>query len=132
MLRSTGHDKLFQTAVLSVNMDGSKNIPFIVFKGKGTSRSAEAKQLREREDVVAVLSDNGWINSMLVCQWLESVFTEVDISQPALLVWDSFCAHIYTDIVKKTLHNLNIKTVIIPGGCTSKLQTLDVCINHPL
>ena len=48
-----------QSFLLIWNMDGSKNIPFIVFKGKGTSRSAEAKQLREREDVVAVLSDNG-------------------------------------------------------------------------
>ena len=68
LLRSTGHEKLFQTAVLSVNMDGSKNTPFIVFKGKGTSRSAEVKQLRERDDIVTVWSDNGWMNSVLVCQ----------------------------------------------------------------
>ena len=88
MLRSTGHEKLFQTAVLSINMDGSKNTPFIVFKGKGTSRSAEVKQLREREDIVTVWSDNGWMNSVLVCQWLEGIFTEENISEPALLVWD--------------------------------------------
>ena len=71
------------------------------------------------------------MNAPLVCQWLESVFTEQDINKPALLVWDSSRAHIVPDLVKETLCNLNIKTAVIPGGCTGKLQTLDVNINHP-
>ena len=33
--------------------------------------------------------------------------------------------------MKNTLQSLNVHTAVIPGGCTSKLQTLDVCINHP-
>ena len=65
MLRTKGHDKLFQTAVLSGNMDGSKNILFIVFKGKGSSRCAVTKQLRERN----------YFGGCLVRQWLDECTT---------------------------------------------------------
>ena len=68
---------------------------------------------------------------VLVCQWLEGIFTEEEISEPALLVWDSFHALTESDLVKNTLQSLNVHTAVIPGGCTSKLQILDVCINHP-
>ena len=37
-LKTTGHEKNFRTAVLSVNQDGTKNVPFILFKGKRTSQ----------------------------------------------------------------------------------------------
>ena len=43
---------------------------------------------------------------------------------------DSFRAHI-TDAVKKELRKANCDVAIIPGGCTSKIQPLDVSINRP-
>ena len=67
---------------------------------------------------------------VLVCQWLEGIFTEEEISEPALLVWDSFRALTESDLVKNTLQSLNVHTAVIPGGCTSKPQNLDLCINH--
>ena len=48
----------------------------------------------------------------------------------SILVLDSFRAHT-TDTVKETLETMNIKAPIIPGGCTSKVQPLDVCLNKP-
>ena len=48
----------------------------------------------------------------------------------SLLVLDSFKAHT-TDAVKETLEEMNIKAPVIPGGCTSKVQPLDVCVNKP-
>ena len=57
-LKITGHEKNIQTAIISVNQDGTKNVPFIVFKGKGTSRLKENMNLRERNDIFAVWSDN--------------------------------------------------------------------------
>ena len=47
-----------------------------------------------------------------------------------ILVWDSFRAHL-TDEVKNELKNANTNVDVIPGGLTSLLQPLDVCINKP-
>ena len=115
-LKTTGHEIDFQIAVLSVNQDGTKNVPFIVFKGKGTSRLKENKNLRERNDILPMWSDNGWMNGALTSLWLKSIFTEKDTTLPALLIWDSFRAHTVPYLVKNTFKNLNVMTVVIPGG----------------
>ena len=48
----------------------------------------------------------------------------------SLLVWDSFSAHL-TDTVKQQLCENKTATVVIPGGLTSLVQPLDVCLNKP-
>ena len=48
----------------------------------------------------------------------------------SLLVWDSFSAHL-TDTVKQQLHENKTATAVIPGGLTSLVQPLDVCLNKP-
>ena len=57
-LKTTGHEENFPTAFLTVNQNGTMNVPFIVFKRKGTSRLKENKNLRERNDILAMWSDN--------------------------------------------------------------------------
>ena len=57
-MRTTGNSKKMQTLVLSVNLDGSKNLPCLVFKGKG--KTPEGKQLQSRDDILVFFSDNGW------------------------------------------------------------------------
>ena len=62
----------------------------------------------------------------------ESVDTENPVSiqkkQHALLVWDTFSGHMTTDVAEMLRKN-NITVTVIPGGCTSKIQPLDVCLN---
>ena len=48
----------------------------------------------------------------------------------ALLTLDSFKAHT-TDNITKMMKEQDTTHYIIPGGCTSKLQPLDVSINKP-
>ena len=91
----------------------------------------ENKNLRERNDILAMWSGNGRINRVLTSLWLEIIFTKEDSTLPALLIWDFFRAHTEPDLVNNTSKNLNVMTVVIPGGCTGKLQTLDVSLNHP-
>ena len=45
------------------------------------------------------------------------------------MVFDSFRGHL-TDMVKETFRKNEIDIAVIPGGLTSKLQPLDVMINH--
>ena len=35
------------------------------------------------------------------------------------------------DEVTSVLKEMNVDPMIIPGGCTGKIQTLDVSVNHP-
>ena len=47
-----------------------------------------------------------------------------------MLVLDSFSAHV-TPAVKQKLKSINAVPLVIPGGCTSKIQPLDVSLNKP-
>ena len=47
-----------------------------------------------------------------------------------LLAWDSYECHM-TDSVRKDLKEMNVDSVIIPGGCTKYIQVSDVCWNKP-
>ena len=47
-----------------------------------------------------------------------------------LLIWDSYRCHI-CDEVKASCKKNNIDMIVIPGGCTKFLQTLDVSANKP-
>ena len=37
-----------------------------------------------------------------------------------------------TDCARKDLTEMNVDSVIIPGGCTKYIQASDVCWNKPL
>ena len=50
--------------------------------------------------------------------------------KPALLCLDTFSGHL-TEEVKKAFQKCRTKLLLIPGGCTSILQPLDISINKP-
>ena len=63
--------------------------------------------------------------------YVNRVAEEVGLTYTAsLLVLNSFKAHT-TDAVQNTLEEINTEAPVIPGGCTSKVQPLDVCVNKP-
>ena len=62
--------------------------------------------------------------------WVKEILRPYTQRRPALLVMDSFSAHI-TAKVRAELDRINAYPAIIPGGCTSKAQPLDVVINKP-
>ena len=64
--------------------------------------------------------------------WIKTVWKKFGglSRKRSLLVWDSFRAHL-SKPVKKRLKEINTHQAVIPGGLTSILQPLDVCINKP-
>ena len=65
--------------------------------------------------------------------WIEKVWRARPggfANTQSLFVWDSFSAHL-TDTVKQQLHENKTATAVIPGGLTSLVQPLDVCLNKP-
>ena len=63
-------------------------------------------------------------------RWIKEILRTYTQRRPALLVVDSFSAHITTS-VRSELERINAFPAIIPGGCTTKAQPLDVVINKP-
>lgn len=65
-------------------------------------------------------------------EWIDLVWEPATEGRQAtcMLILDSFSAHIMP-AVKQKLKNINTVPVVIPGGCTSKVQPLDVSLNRP-
>ena len=66
----------------------------------------------------------------LMKKWVRQVWIKHSQRGKALLVMDSFRAHCTEDI-QDLLAQANSEVAFIPGGCTSKLQPLDVSLNKP-
>ena len=68
--------------------------------------------------------------------WLENVWNRRPgalLRKRSLLEWDIFSAHAahLKETVKSALQKERTDMAVIPGGLTSQLQPLDVCLNKP-
>ena len=70
------------------------------------------------------------MNVEVMLRWVREILRPSLQRRSALLVMDSFSAHI-TSKVKAELAKINTHLAIILGGCTSKTQPLDVALNKP-
>ena len=61
-------------------------------------------------------------------KWISKVLVKYTKGRHALLVFDTFKGHLKEEVLAKLLE-MNISHVVIPGGCTSKVQPLDVSLN---
>ena len=72
-----------------------------------------------------------WVDEYEMLKWITDVWIVYTEKEPSLLFLDSFSAHL-TDKVKDTFKRYNTTIIVIPGGCTSVLQPLDVSVNKPV
>ena len=130
-VRTTGAEKRHLTIVLSCTANGDILPPMIIFKGK-TKRSIQG--LEAPQGVMIAHQKKAWMDGEVMLQWLDGVWNKsCRFNNPgaeSLLIMDSFSAHL-TDPVAANLKKNKVHTVIIPGGCTSVLQPLDVSLNKP-
>ena len=112
---------------------GSMLPPMVIFKGK------RRLKLTTPEGVLNCVQTKAWMDEDLMKKYLENIWkpyveeTAERLCLPdlnALLTLDSFKAHT-TDNIAKMMKEQDTTHCIIPGGCTSKLQPLDVSINKP-
>ena len=83
--------------------------------------------------VIVKVHPKGWMDESLILEWINEVWNKRPgalLRSNSLLVWDQFRAHL-CDQVKQKLHSIRSHQAVIPGGCTSILQPLDVSINKP-
>ena len=126
-LKSTGHDKLCTTVMLSGKSSGDKNKPLVIFKGAGKAKGD--KELLARKDIIVVFNQSGWCDQEVLKTWISSIFPKLFATRK-LLIWDSFRAHT-TPQTKDLLKERKVDSIVIPGGLTGLIQAPDVSWNFP-
>jgi hypothetical protein len=105
-------------------IDGSKLNPICIFKGKKLPRGQTIP-----DGIIVWFQEKGWMNSELMKKYIDILVEDrVDKGidkEPALMVYDSFSGHLEETVKQKFGQNY-FNLAVIPGGCTSMCQPLDV------
>jgi hypothetical protein len=121
------------SALLAVCADGTKLPPLIVMKGKaGGSIERELKDFPT--SCKFIVQDNAWTDERVMLFWVDNVLRPYVQTAPAgivpYLLLDKYKCH-YQGSVANAIEDLGVEWDIIPGGCTSLVQPIDVGIGKP-
>lgn len=122
-IKSTGHEKMRITVVLTARADGAKCKPFIVIP-----RKRPIKEVEEIKEVECAYSAKSWMDDELTSDYLKRIIGSFSFTK-RLLIWDAFRCHI-SERTKTQLRAMRIDSVVIPAGCTGKIQAPDVSWNR--
>lgn len=126
---SSGHEKTRVTAMLCCTADGHKLPPYLIFR-----RKTLPKGIVFPSGMIVRTNEKGWMTTDLVADWIDHVWRKRpggSLGLRAMLVLDAFRCHL-DQRIKDKLAACNTDLVVIPGGMTSQLQPLDVCLNKPV
>ena len=88
------------------------------------------KNLRIPDGFIVATQSKAWMDEDLMVQWIKEIWVLYITSKggrESILCLDSFRAHL-TDSVVPEYQKHRIHKAVIPGGCTSVLQPLDVSL----
>ena len=93
------------------------------------------KNLRVPEGFLFKTQEKSWMDEVLMKVWVEEIWSKHvrEVSKQlgfdnSLLTFDAFSAHKTDDVQSKLVENKS-DILMVPPGCTSKCQPMDVCIN---
>lgn len=128
--RTTGHEKLRFTVVLTAMSNGTKLKPMLIFKGlKNVPKGNFPKECS------VTVAKGGSMTTDLMKTWMSTVWQTRPGSifrTPGLLVMDRHASHVHesTKAALKTRHNTAVQ--LIPPGMTCVLQPVDVSWNKSM
>ena len=128
LVKTTGHEKARFTVVLACMSDGTRLNPMIVFKRKTVPKE------NFPPGVVIHAHPKGWMDEEGTKIWIRKVWNKRPgrlTRTKSLLVWDSFSVHLMESIKSILKTDSNTDIAVIPGGLTSVIEPLDVCLNKP-
>ena len=125
-VRSSGAEKRKLTVTLTCTGDGEMLPALAIFKGK------RKLKFKSPDDVHVTVQAKGWMDADVMLRWFKAVILPYVKAKKkrGLLLIDSFSAHETDEFLELARAN-NVDVSIIPGGCTTKIQPLDVCLNKP-
>ena len=125
----SGLDKRQATVQLTIFADGAKRVkPLIVFRGKGL-RINEREKFSWDSRVTVRFQENAWVDEDIMAYWVHHMWRPWMCSMtPNLLVADVHRAQ-KTSKILNMLRECNTTVALVPPGCTSLVQPLDVAFN---
>lgn len=127
-VKTSGNEKSHFTFILSCMANGTKLKPPVVFKRKAIPKE------KFQSGVCVYMQPKGWVDVNVLDQWFNVMWFYWPgglINNKSLLVWDMFPAPL-TNKVKARLREKGTRQAVIPGGCMSVLQPLDVSLNKTI
>ncbi|KAF4794152.1 pogo transposable element with KRAB domain-like protein [Turdus rufiventris] len=125
LIKTTGNEKTFFTVILGVLSNGQKLRPMVIFKRKTLPKDKFPKGIN-----VAV-NPKVWMDEQAMWTWLTEVYAcrpdRFFHPLPALLIFDSMCAH-KTESVKAMVKKINSELAVILGCLTKEVQPLNISI----
>lgn len=126
----SGWDKRQASLVLCVFADGINRLPpMIIFHGLGERLGDEWEKYHP--GVIVEFNEKAYMNDVLFLKYIQLHLIPVLEGRPSLFAIDLCTSH-YTPAVLEKLRIHHIIPTLIPAGCTSLVQPLDVSINKPL
>ena len=129
-MRTTGHEKLRFSVVLTALANGTKLMPMLIFRNlKNVPKGNFPKNCH-----IAV-SKGGCMTTDLMTQWMDKVWQRRPgniFRKPGLLVCDKHRSHTHADTVTALKRRFATSVVFIHGGMTSLLQPCDVSWNKSM
>ena len=129
--QQSGWEKRQATIQLTTFADAVPRVkPLIFFHGLDVGPTILAEKARYDPRVVVKFNPKAYANSANMVEWLDEQVIPVLGGWPTHMALDMFRGH-KTDEVLDTMRAHNITLSVIPGGCTSMVQPLDISINRP-
>lgn len=137
LMKTTGKEKMRFTLIMTILADGKKCRAMLIFKNlKKAPKPSQGKTWPS--NVFVTGTKGGSMNIELMYLWNKEVWQKrpgyfyESKDQNALLIMDSFRAHIKKSLLKnlKRVHKTDV--AIVPGGMTPLIQPLDVAINRSI
>ena len=124
------------TVSLGISASGKKLKPMMIFKWASSGRivTKELPAFPEANEVKLVCHPAAWQDDSNMIEWIDSCLVpylqEHGRGANAILYLDSFSVH-QSASTKEKLQEIGVEARILPAGCTSLLQAVDVGIGKP-
>lgn len=132
-VKTSGCTKRGFTVALCCSSAGMKMPALVIFKEpRGVLGPRVQAQIHPPPNVRVTATTNGWMTQQALLFWLKEVFGQDERGEnpTRLLVLDSYKTHTTDESVMHVEDACNSDLVIVPAGCTSLIQPLDVSVNR--
>ena len=129
---ASGLEKRQCTAQLTIFADGEPRVkPLLIFRGKGL-RIPQAETRAYDHRVVVKFQPNAWCDEEMMLHWCRHMWKRpfsIDFKKPKLLIADVHKAQTTDNVIAFLKRETTTSVVLVPAGCTSLVQPLDVSFN---
>jgi hypothetical protein len=133
-IRTSNTDTKRMTCGVTITASGEILKPYLIFKGVPNARIAKTEFPYYPQGQRYACQTNAWMDEHCMLDWVEHVLKPHAERAPdgidPILFLDSYRAHMMGSVVN-AIEDIGVEVVIIPGGCTSLVQPVDIGFNRP-